>query len=122
MATRRKPTKTLRPKPLPKKVRIHVTPQLTRGEIKRLQARAAGDMRSVASYVAVLVIEDLRKRGGSGRRRGPAPSDADNRISYELAVPLTPDQKAQLQARARDQVRSASSYVGKLIVEELGRG
>jgi hypothetical protein len=37
-------------------------------------------------------------------------------------VPLTPDEREQLQARARDQVRSVSSYVGKLIVEHLARG
>jgi hypothetical protein len=35
---------------------------------------------------------------------------------------LTADQKEQIQARARDQMRSVSSYVAKLIVEELGRG
>jgi hypothetical protein len=35
---------------------------------------------------------------------------------------LTVDQKALLEARARDQVRSVSSYVAKLIVEDLGRG
>ena len=38
---RRKPTKTLRPKPVKPKVRIHVTPKLTPSEFKKLQARAA---------------------------------------------------------------------------------
>jgi hypothetical protein len=42
--------------------------------------------------------------------------------SRAYTAELTPDQKAQLEARARDQVRSLSSYVAKLIVEELGRG
>jgi len=37
-------------------------------------------------------------------------------------VPLTVEQRARLEAKARDQVRSVSSYVAKLIVEELGRG
>jgi hypothetical protein len=37
-------------------------------------------------------------------------------------MPLTVDQKAQLQARAREEMRPVSSYVAKLIVEELGRG
>ena len=43
-------------------------------------------------------------------------------MSYEIAVSLTPEQRAQLEDRARDEVRSVSSYVAKLIVEELGRG
>jgi hypothetical protein len=121
MAARRKPTKTLHPKPREKKVRLQLAPQLTRAEIKRLQARAAGDMRSVAGYVAALVIEDLRRRGGSGRRRSRAVSQSDQRVSCDITVYLTPDQKAQLQARARAEIRSASSYVATLIVEELAR-
>jgi hypothetical protein len=43
-------------------------------------------------------------------------------VSYELAVSLTPEQKAKLEAKARDQMRSVSSYVARLIVEDLGRG
>ncbi len=38
---RRKPTKTLRPKPVERKVRIHTTPKLTRSEFEKLEARAA---------------------------------------------------------------------------------
>ena len=53
--TRRKPTKTLRPKPVEPKVRIHTAPKLTRSEIEKLQARAAGEGRSVGNYVAFLV-------------------------------------------------------------------
>jgi hypothetical protein len=34
----------------------------------------------------------------------------------------TPDQKAQLQAKATAEVRSVSSYVAKLIVGDLARG
>ena len=44
---RRKPTKTLRPRPVERKVRIHITPKLTPGEFEKLQARAAAEMRSV---------------------------------------------------------------------------
>jgi hypothetical protein len=40
-------------------------------------------------------------------------------VSYELAVSLTPEQKAQLEAKARAEVRSLSSYVARLIVEHL---
>jgi hypothetical protein len=78
-------------------------------------------MRSIGGYVAVFVIEDLRRRG-RGRGHGRAPSQGDKRVSHEIAVSLTIDQRAQLQARARDQVRSVSSYVARLIAEERGRG
>ncbi len=45
----------------------------------------------------------------------------DKRIGYELVVPITiPDRRA-LEERARKELRSLSSYVAKLIVEELGR-
>ena len=50
---RRKPTKTLRPKPARRKVRIHTTPKLTRSELKKLKARAAAEMRSVANYCTI---------------------------------------------------------------------
>jgi hypothetical protein len=43
-------------------------------------------------------------------------------VTYEVAVLLTADQRAQLQARATAEVRSVSSYVGKSIVEDLVRG
>jgi hypothetical protein len=59
MASRRKPTKTLRPKPREKKVRLRLAPQLTRSEIRQLQERAAADMRSIGGYVAKLIVEDL---------------------------------------------------------------
>ena len=57
---RRKPTKTLRPKPVESKVRIHTTPKLTRSEFKKLQARAAAEARSVANYVAFLLVQPLK--------------------------------------------------------------
>jgi hypothetical protein len=113
MATRRKPTKTLRPKPREKKVRL---------QVKRLQERAAADMRSIGNYLAFLVVRHLSGRGNGRRRRKAVARLGDKRISYTIAMPLTVDQKAQLQARAREEMRPVSSYVAKLIVEELGRG
>ncbi len=56
---RRKPTKTLRPKPVEPKVRIHTTPKLTPSEFEQLQATAAGEMRSIPNYVAFLVVLPL---------------------------------------------------------------
>jgi hypothetical protein len=101
MATRRKPTKTLHPKPREKKVRLQAHPQLTRSEIERLKARAAGDMRSIGGYVAFLLIQHLNGRGNGRKRQKPAASPGDKRMTYSIGIPLTPDQKAQVQARAR---------------------
>jgi hypothetical protein len=45
-----------------KKSRLRLSLQLTRAEIKKLQQRAAADMRSISGYVAFLVTEELRRR------------------------------------------------------------
>ena len=42
--------------------------------------------------------------------------------AYEIAVPLTAEQKRKVEARARDEVRSVSSYVALLIVADLRQG
>ncbi len=119
--TRRRPTKS-RPKRRARIVRLRVCPQLTRVEVREIQARAAADMRSVGSTVALLVIEDLRRRGpGRGRPAGGI-SLGDKRSAYEIAVPLTAEQKRKVEARARDEVRSVSSLVALLIVADLRRG
>ena len=116
---RRKPSKTLRPKPVEPKVRIHTTPKLTRSEREKLQANAAAEMRSVGNYAAFLVIQHLK---GSGRRQLPplpATRPGDDRVSYEIKVPLTLDQKAELEARAQTEMRSVTSYVALIIAENL---
>ena len=115
---RRKPTKTLWPKPVEPKVRIH-TPKLTRSEFEKLEARAAAEMRSVANYVAYLVAQPLKGKGRRKLRPLPAARPGDERVSYGIAVPLTPDQKDELEARAQKQMRSVSSLVALVIVENL---
>ena len=115
---KRKPAKS-RPKRRARKVRLRVGPQLTRGEVREVQARAAADMRSVGSYVALILIADLRRRGlGRGRPAGGV-SLGDKRSPYEVAVPLTAEQKRKVDSRARAEVRSVSSYVALLIVAAL---
>ncbi len=84
--------------------------------------RAAADMRSVGGHVAWLLIQDLRRRVPAGGRRAGRVSPGDQRSAYEIAVPLTPEQKGKVEARARDEVRSVSSYVALLIVADLRRG
>ncbi len=93
---RRKPTKTLRPKPSRRKVRIHTTPKLTRSEFEKLEARAAAEMRSVANYVAFLVVQHMRGNGRRKLRPLPANRTGDDQALYEIAVPLTPHQRAEL--------------------------
>ena len=102
-------------------VRLRVAPQLTEREVKKLQARAAADMRSVGGYVALLLIEDLKRRGPGQARKASSVPPGDPRSAYEIAVPLTPEQKRKVEAQARDEVRSVSSYVALLIVAALGR-
>ncbi len=117
--TRRKPTKTLRPRPVEPMVRIHTTPKPTPSEIEKLEAKAAAEMRSVANYVAFLVVQHMRGNGRRKLRPLPAPRPGDERVSYEIAVPLTPDQRAELEAKAQKQMRSVSSYVALVIAENL---
>jgi hypothetical protein len=118
----RKPSKTRRAQPKPKMVRLGFGPQLTRSEIRQLREKAAADMRSIGNYVGFLVIQDLRDQRRSAGSSGRAPSPSDRRAAYAIRIMLTVDQKALLEAKANDQVRSVSSYVAKLIVEDLAAG
>ena len=102
--------------------RLIVSPQLTAREIRQIQARAAEDMRSIGNYVALLVIEDLERPATGRRQRGRVSPPGGRRESYSIGVPVTAAQRAELKTRARDQMRSVSSYVAKLIVEDLARG
>ncbi len=118
---RRKPTKTLRPKPVVRKVRIHTTPKLTRSEFEKPRSFRPGPLPRCGpsrNYVAFLVVQPLK---GKGRRKLRPLSDrpGDERVSCEIAIPLTPDQRAELEAKAQKQMRSMSSYVALVIAENL---
>ncbi len=102
--------------------RLRVAPQLTQGEARQLQARAAADMRSVGGYVGWLLVKELKRRGSGQRRRARGVSVTDKRSAFEVAVPLTAEQKGDVEDRARDEVRSVSSLVALLIVANLRRG
>ncbi len=117
---KRKPAKS-RSKRRARMVRLRLCPQLTRGEVRKLQSRAAADMRSVGRTVALLLIEDLGYRGpGRGRPAGGVSLD-DQRRAYDVAVPMTAEQTRKVETRARAEVRSVSSYVALLIVAALDR-
>ncbi len=65
---------------------------------------------------------DPRKAIQAGLRRPSSAKPGDNRIGYELVVPITIPDRRELEERAEKELRSLSGYVAKLIVEELGRG
>ena len=102
-----------------KTVRLRLAPQLTREEARRLEARAAADFRPVANYIAYLIARNLKAKRRSGRPTSAKPGD--DRIGYELVIPITIPDRRELEERARRELRSMSSYVAKLIVEELDR-
>ncbi len=102
-----------------RKVRIHTTPKLTRSELEKLQTMAAAEARSVANYAAFLVIRHLKGKGLRKLPPLPATRPGDDRVAYEIAVPLTLEQKAELEARARTQMRSVTSYVALVIAKNL---
>ena len=97
-------------------MRLRLEPRLTREEARKLEERAAADLRPVANYVNYLIGQDLK-----GKRRANRPTSAkpgDKRVGYNLAVPITiPDRRA-LEERARTELRSLPSYVANLLVED----
>ena len=64
---------------------------------------------------------DPRKAIQAGLRRPSSAKPGDNRIGYELVVPITIPDRRELEERARKEMRSLSSYVAKLIVQKLDR-
>jgi hypothetical protein len=114
------------PKPRPLRsghARVGVAVLLTRGEIRALQRRAASDLRSVASYTAQLIAQDIadpsRRRPGVVSVRG-ARLDAQ-RVSLRIALVLLVAMRRKLEAAAREEMRSVSGYVARVIVEALAK-
>ncbi len=91
--------------------RLRLAPKLTRKEARKLEERAAADLRQVANYVGYLIAQDLKGKRQSGRRTSAKPGD--ERIGYELVVPITiPDRRA-LEERTRKELRSLSGRRGR---------
>jgi len=83
---------------------------LTRAEIQTLKDRAASDLRSVAAYTLWLVSQEMnspvrRRRVGS--------------VHINLVMPRA--MRDQLLRRAEAELRSASGFVTRVIVEALAR-
>ena len=101
-------------------IRLRLSLPLTRRDIKRLDARAAGEVRSVANYVAWVIQQDLTSKGK--RKRAALDGDPSReRMAYEVNLTLTIPERRELEKRAGAERRSLSGYVARLVVGELGK-
>ncbi len=64
-------------------------------------------------------MQPLKGKGRRKLRPLPAIRAGDERVAREIAIPLTLDQRAELEAKAQAQMRSVSSYVALVIAESL---
>ena len=99
-----------------RKERLHVSPQLTQAEVRELKLRASADGRSVAQYVAVLILQDIKNCRPVLRanHRGRKPE------VYEINLPAGLLSRAKVEARAKAEVRSLSGYVARHFVKDVG--
>ena len=104
-----------------KQVRFTAALSLTRAESQRLEANAAADLRSVSNYVSRLVVDDLQRAHGTRRRSAAAAKPGDRRATYDVNVYITAPEKKELQALAMADMRTVSSYVTQLVLEDLHR-
>ncbi len=91
-----------------RQIRLRLALPLTRDEVKLLEARAAGEVRSVANYVAWVIQRDLAAKP---KRQRP-PLDADprhKRTGYEVNLTLTIPERRELEKRAAAERRSLSN-------------
>ncbi len=102
-----------------KTTRLRVQPRLTQAEARELEGRAAADFRSVGNYVAWLIAQNLSAKRKARSRTKAKPGD--KRAGYSINVPITIPDRRELEKRAREEMRSLSSYVAKLIVEDLAK-
>ena len=71
------------------------------------------------NYVAYLIAQDLQGKRRRGRPTSAKPGD--ERIGYELVVPITIPDRRELEDRARKELRSLSGYVSKKLSEPYGQ-
>ena len=65
----------------------------------------------------MLILESGKptKCGGTGASSG------DNRMAYDVAVPLTIPERRQLDEKANKERRSVSNFVTKLVLSDLAK-
>lgn len=96
---------------------------LTPAEVRQLKQQAAADGRSVASFTAWLIAQDLGRPSSPSRRpraRVRARS-IDQRVKLRIALLLPIPMRNQLRRKATSEMRSVSGFVGRVIVEELAQ-
>ncbi len=98
-------------------VRLICHLRLTKAEIKQLEANAAADLRSVASYVAQIILADLKRK--PGKRKPTQAKPGDNRIAYDVGATLLIPEREAVRKRAADERRSLGSYVTRLALEQI---
>ncbi len=98
-------------------VRLTCHLHLTKAEIKQLEAHAAADLRSVASYVAQIILTDLKRK--PGKRKPTKAKPGDNRIAYDVGPMLLIPEREAVRKRAADDRRSVGAYVTRLALEQI---
>ncbi len=98
-------------------VRLICHLRLTKDEIEQLEANAAADLRSVASYVAQIILADLKRK--PGKRKPTKAKPGDNRIAYDVGPMLLIPEREAVRKRAADERRSLGSYVTRLALEQI---
>jgi len=102
-----------------RKIRLRVDPQPTPTEIRKLEARAAEDLRGLGNYVSWLIAKDLAKNPKTRRNTGAKATD--KRQPCDIAIPMTTANRRQLKQRADAEMRSITSYVAVVILESFRR-
>ncbi len=98
-------------------VRLICHLRLTKDEIKQLEAHAAADLRSVASYVAQIILTDLKRK--PGKRKPTLEKPGDNRIAYDFGTTLLIPEREAVRKRASDDRRPVGAYVTRLALEQI---
>jgi hypothetical protein len=96
--------------------RLRLALSLTAGEVRKLKALAAKDMRPMGQFVAGLVSDHLAKK----RRKAPALAASRRPRRFEVAVRIPKDELTRLGELAEPDGRSLSGYVTLIVLAKIG--
>ena len=95
---------------------LRVTPRLTPADLTDLRAFAEARRQSLSAYTRSLIEADLLRDPGPRTKR---PTENGARSPCAIRIRLTEEQRAQVADRASHYKLSLSSYVERLLVDEL---